>query len=509
MNYKSHRKTSVKQFLFFLVFIIGITLTVSFAGQQQSYVQKAQTPACIATLSAKDQNQIDTTVQGVMSKDSLPAISIAITKDGRLVFAKAYGVADKNTNEPVTTSTRFRIASVTKSFTSAGILKLVETGKINLDQKVFGPGSILGTTYTANPKDPRINTITVRQLLSHTSGVWSSDTGDPLDQNASMNKAQIISSALQTMTLPNAPGSKYDYSNFGYLILGRIIEKVTGQSYEPWMRANVMAPVGITDMQIAGSKLADRASNEVVYYSQLGADPYVGILMDAMGSWIATPTDLARFMVHMDSFTPPADFLTTGSLQMATTPTSLSLTALGNGAGYGLGWYANSSAGSYWHIGALPGTRSEMVRTANGYTFAVVTNSDGQTVGADIENMMFDAVKGITAWPTCDLFFPIPTSVPNNTNVPSEVPPTVEASPTFTTIGDCQSNGNCPPTQPIAPSREPITEPPTNTNPSNAPLPIVNSDNNGGLLGILLQLIGLLFQLLLSGGHGGGHGHHH
>lgn len=354
--------------------------------------------------SAKDLAHIDSVVNGMLTSTSTPAISIAITKGGRLVFAKAYGYADKDAKTPATTASRFRIASISKPFTANAIMELVEANKITLDEKVFGTGSILGTTYTTSPKDSRVNDITVRQLLTHTSGFWTNDGNDPMFQHYEKSQSQLITWALENQMLTTKPGATYAYSNFGFLILGRIIEKVTGQAYDAWMKSHVLAQSGITDMQIAGDTLAARAPNEVVYYSTNG-DPY-GIdvsRMDSHGGWIATPIDLVRLAVHMDGYTPPADLLTASDVTLMATPTAQSIAA---GSRYGFGLLI-TTVDTRWHDGSLPGTRSIMARTSKtaatspDLTWSAIANSRDN--GVDVDGMMWNVVSGVT-FPGYDLF---------------------------------------------------------------------------------------------------------
>jgi CubicO group peptidase (beta-lactamase class C family) len=343
---------------------------------------------------------IDKTVSDLMASSKAPGLSLAISTHGRLVFAKGYGLADQGAGTPVTTSSLFRIASVTKPFTATGILKLFEAHHFKLTDHVFGPGSILGTEFTSHPKDARVNDITLEQVLSHTAGLWPNDANDPMFQNYGMSRAQLITSTLEGRMLASKPGTTYAYSNFGFLVLGRVIEKVTGQSYESWMKANVLSPLGIHDMRIAGSTQGDRAAGEVVYYSSNG-DPYgVDVArMDSHGGWIATPVDLVRFLVHLDGFPGPADILSPNSETLMTTPTAPSIAA---GFPYGFGLAINTAGNNWWHNGSLPGTQSILVRTPGDMVWAAVVNSRDNS--PDIDGMMWKINGEITSWPEIDLF---------------------------------------------------------------------------------------------------------
>ena len=118
-----------------------------------------------------------------------------------------------------------------------------------------------------------------------------------------MNHLELINWALETEPLRWEPGYHYAYSNFGYCLLGRVIEKTTRQKYDQYIVSTLLSPSGISDMQIAGNTLEERAANEVKYYSQVaGQDPYdLNIArMDSHGGWIAAPLDLIRFTASID-----------------------------------------------------------------------------------------------------------------------------------------------------------------------------------------------------------------
>ena len=187
---------------------------------------------------------------------------------------------------------------------------------------------------------------------------------------------EIITWTLDTFPLSGAPGAMFTYSNFGYCLLGRIIEAATGQTYENYVQSTVLARCGISSMQIAGDSLVERAVDEVVYdgsNSTIG-DPY-GIpvrRMDAHGGWIATPTDLLRFMVRMDDFPNPADIVTAASL----------------GA---MGW---GGAVDWGHTGQLGGTEAVISRRNDGICYAVIGNANG----FDPDRLGADMAYAITDW---------------------------------------------------------------------------------------------------------------
>jgi len=185
--------------------------------------------------------------------------------------------------------------------TSVTIFSLVEQGKLHLTDKVFGPSGILGTKYGKPPYKQYITDVTVDHLLTHTAGGWPSDSTDPMMHNLSWDHTKIITETIANMPLVNPPGTHWAYSNFGYCVLGRVIEQVTGQPYASYVQANILAPCGISTMQIAANKESQRAPNEVVYFGQYSEEPYkLNITrMDSNAGWIASSTELVQFLNHV------------------------------------------------------------------------------------------------------------------------------------------------------------------------------------------------------------------
>ena len=174
--------------------------------------------------------ELDSVICTLMRRYDLPAASIALMRDDRIIYTAAYGVTDTLRHTPTTIRTRFRIASLSKPVTMAGILLLAAQGRLSLDDRVFGEGAILGTDYGPVPRGSGKDLITVRNLLEHKSG-WENIPDDPMFSNAGATQRQIIARMLAARPLSAPAGEKYSYSNFGYLVLGRIIEKVSGMPY--------------------------------------------------------------------------------------------------------------------------------------------------------------------------------------------------------------------------------------------------------------------------------------
>lgn len=345
-----------------------------------------------------DRAHIDQKVNAFMQQFSVPGSAIALVKDGRLVFAKGYGTMDKSTGEVPGPNTLFRIASVSKPITAIAMMKQIEAGRYNMVDRVFGAGSLLGTTYGVKPYSDNEKNITLQQLLEHTAGgkTWNnkSDDGtdDPMFQQPSTH-AQLIGWVLDNRDPESMPGTKYDYSNFGYCVLGRIIEKFSRQTYENYVRDNVLGPCGITNMYIGANDLAGRRYNETVYYDA-SSNPYSMQVrrMDAHGGWLASPIDLVKLLVRTDGFTSKPDILSSSSFSTMTKTSD-------QNPGYAKGWQVNGS--NFFHNGSLPGTGSILVRTGGGLSWAFVMNSRWQ---GEADSMIWNIVNGIKNWPVVDLF---------------------------------------------------------------------------------------------------------
>jgi len=343
---------------------------------------------------------MESTAVAFMKKFEVPGFSVAIATSGRLVYAKGFGMADTAANERVTPKHIFRIASLSKPITSTTIFRLIESGKLHLNDKVFGPEAILGNAYGEPPYLEHVADLTVEHLLTHTAGGWQNDGSDPMFSQNRMDHHQLITWTIANQPLTHPPGAHYAYSNFGYCILGRVIEKVTGKSYAEAVQELVLTPCGIKGMAITGNTREDRAPNEVVYFEQNRIEPYRmnARRMDSHGGWLASPADLVRFLVCVDGFPTKPDILNAESIRVMTTSSNAN-------PGYAKGWSVNSHH-NWWHTGSLPGTTTIMVRTSGGFCWAALANTRNMksSMSADLDRLMWDMVGKITTWPDCDLF---------------------------------------------------------------------------------------------------------
>ncbi|NBM17485.1 serine hydrolase [Streptomyces sp. GC420] len=343
-----------------------------------------------------------------MKKFDVPGLSLAIAHQGGLVYAQGFGLADKDTGEKVTPSSLFRIASVSKPITAVAIMRLMGEGRLQLSDAVFGAAGILGTTHGRQPYGAGVESVTIQNLLEHTAGPgWSNERPDPMYEHPELNQEDLISWVLNERPLNNADGvgAEYKYSNFGYCLLGRVIETITGQRYDAYVRQNILAACGVTGMHLAGNTRADRRAGEVTYYDQNGGDPY-GIpvtRMDAHGGWLGNAVDLMRFAVRVDGFGSEPDILNSASIRVMTTPSTAK-----NANGYAKGWHVNSATGTWIHLGMLEGTTAVLARTRHGMCWAALMNtrkSDSGDRGSldkntdvGIDKLMWDIHDQVDVW---------------------------------------------------------------------------------------------------------------
>ncbi|WP_222982478.1 serine hydrolase domain-containing protein [Flagellimonas meishanensis] len=332
-----------------------------------------------------------------IKKYNIPGVSLAIAKSGKLIYAKGYGYANIEKKDTVVTSNLFRIASLSKPMTSVAIMGLVEDGAISIENNVFGDEGILQNEFGTEPYSPWIQKITIKDLLEHTSGGWGNDLEDPMFLTFDFNHDQLISSTLDEIPLKNEPSTNWEYSNFGYCILGRIIEKVTGQDYEVYVK-NKLALLGVKNAYVSNNS-RQKHPNEVEYYSKENLDPYSFNIkrMDSHGGWVMTALDFLKFTVRVDGFSSVDDILKPETIKVMTT-------ASPQNSNYAKGWAVNP-LGNWWHQGGIPGSSSIVIRNQDGYCWVILLNSRVSTreyeesldrLGWDIINQSkFEAEYGL------------------------------------------------------------------------------------------------------------------
>jgi CubicO group peptidase (beta-lactamase class C family) len=367
----------------------------------------------------------DSAMKSFMQARSVTAGQLAVTYKGRLVLARGYSNSTSSLN--VQPTSLFRIASVSKSLTAAAILRLVQDAKLSLSTPIT---SLLDLTPPAGQTaDSRLSNVTMWRLLQHNGGWDRSISGDPnfadrtiataLGVPLELYHADVIR-YMSGRPLDHAPGTTTSYSNFGYLLAGRVIEAVSGLPYATYVKQKLLSPVGITRMA-QGFSIA-KHTGEMPYVSQYTgttvldgsgatvAAPYGTFSMriqDANGGWLASAVDLVRWAKIFDAAGTALNSTSIGRA-FAVPETGVN----SGGWYYGLGWQVRpvttgGTGRNTWHNGSLPGTYSLLVRTYNGMSWAVVFNQRDDPSGLsydDIDPLLWTASRAVTSWPTNDQF---------------------------------------------------------------------------------------------------------
>lgn len=343
----------------------------------------AALPAFAAAPQKPEEDVMRGIAEGFLREHGISGLSVAYGRDGVVEFEQGYGFADADGNEAVTPEHRFRIASISKPITATAVMMSVEKGQLKLSDKVFGPQGILGDMYGRDLPES-VRAITIDHLLTHLSGGWGNDKDDPMFKNPAMKHDEIITWTLANQKQKNKPGEHYAYSNFGYCVLGRVLEKVTKTPYATLVEQQVLAKCGISDMKIAGNTLAERQPKEVMYVTEKpGAAYHMNVArMDSHGGWIATARDLVLFASQLPKLLKPE------SIQTMTTAMS---------ANYARGWSVNKVP-NWWHGGSLPGTSTIMVHTAKGVCWAGLMNGRKEGIGLALDKLMWKMGGVAKAW---------------------------------------------------------------------------------------------------------------
>lgn len=324
-------------------------VVTSESGASQNYLILAQTGI----------KEIDSLIYKFKEEYSIPGISFAISKTNKseIVYKSGIGFAIEEEQIRAQPNHLFRLASVSKQFTSISIMKLIQEGKLTVNSKVFGPDGILKNEFPS--ANAHASKVTIRTLLDHSTG-WSGE--DPMFDGgkfASLTLDQLIDYVLK-MTPTGDPGTKFSYFNMGYGILGKVIEKVSGKKFEVFMK-EVLAEAGITDIHVGGSKKAiisgdseSRRANEAVYYSQGGYNGYNNKMqvIAAAGGVIASPEQMLKLLTYIDGKDNIPDILTPEIRNLMLTKSQ--------GTTYALGWRLGHRLypDSWFHGGNVAGTAS-------------------------------------------------------------------------------------------------------------------------------------------------------
>lgn len=370
-------------------------LTFTFAAQTNNASEPNEFP-CKGETRVQELRWLDEQMKALVRRWGMPGASFAVVKDNRVLMARGYGFADVENRQPVEPEhSLFRIASISKSITALATLKLVEAGKLQLDNKVF---DVLNVEVPATSIDRRLHEVTVRQLMDMTAGWDKERSGDPILQPYIRRAARRLHAPAPadfdtTMRyvlckrLDFQPGSRFAYSNFTYGVLGKLIEHASKQNYESYVREALFTPCGV-QLYRAHTREEDRLPNEVKYYAPLEPParallpgqrkkvpaPYGRAYLEAdlpMIGWLATAPELATLC---DRCLSDDQLINDRTRAQITTPPPC---WHNKRTFFSMGWEVTTDRDgrpTFFKDGTLPGTRAFVQHTADGITWVALFN---------------------------------------------------------------------------------------------------------------------------------------
>ncbi len=395
--------------------------------------------ACTNATAQSLSTQLDELMQNIMHQHGVNGASLSVSKGGRLVYSKGFGYANVDEKTLVSRKSLFRIASVSKPITAVAILHLVDQKRLKLSDR---PYKLLGELHLPpNTKiNPDIYAITIEDLLRHTSGQSFYNTSGRISSPMQPPLSRVIAKQYNathpptfeqvigyaaTQPLMAKPATTYRYSNYGYALLGAVIEKITGQSYESYVKQTILKPMSIHTMALGKTRFTQRLTHEVTYYDLAHAGPVRSVFKDeppapypyagrhqegwgASGAWVASTDDVVKFMNHIDGLKRPAVL----SAQAVSSLTAYQpLTERKRGFWYGLGLRIQQKrTGQHWyHDGSSNiGAATLMVRSVEGVVWCASFNQRlpaGRALYKAFNRDMWKIIKETQSWPHGDLFY--------------------------------------------------------------------------------------------------------
>jgi CubicO group peptidase (beta-lactamase class C family) len=403
-----------------IIFFLGASGAFSrSAGAQLAPVGTQKTAAPTGAV-APGLEELDTRMRDLVEHFGSPGGALAVARNGRLVLARGYGFANIDRKLPVTMESRFLIASISKPIIASAILKLVEGGRLSLDDHPF---VMLGLApLKQDTVDGRIYSITIRDLLLHSGGWDRKLEGDPVNWSMRVSRAMHVPTAITAdqlicymlgQSLDFTPGSKQVYSNLGYIVLGQVIQKVTSRPCMEALRDLVLLPMEMrhTDPDIPDGYLPD----EVTRYKwgtgipMKGGHPPASL---ASGGLVSSAPDLVRLLTALDGSRTGKKFLSEAVMAEMLAKPRMPLKIRSDGSWFGLGWDAVwTSPEGTWYAkgGSLPGTSAWLEHMPDGVDWVMLFNARKESkdqsnpLGHEIRRIR-QALASVRQWPDEDLF---------------------------------------------------------------------------------------------------------
>ncbi len=345
-----------------MVFILLVVSPVFLTTQTKTRAQKLNS-------SAKQTEKVDAFVREKMKANHIPGLSLAVVRDGKIVLAKGYGMANLELAAPATEKTSFAIYSITKTFTGMATMMLVEEGKIALDDPISKHLAGLPAAWS---------NVTVRHLLTHTSGIsdFCESPANPCGQSRDFTQAEVVKFSAD-LPLKFQPGERWEYGNIGYFLLGMLTEKISGKSYEQFLRERIFAPLEMRDTRLENytELIPHRADGYTwkngSYRNALRVSP---TLTFSVAGLVSNVLDLAKY----DAALYTEKLLKKSTLEQMWTKGKLNNgETFDNGLGFGLTPFQNRRR--VGHSGGHTGFSTTITRLIDDkITVIVLTNSDNE-----------------------------------------------------------------------------------------------------------------------------------
>ena len=408
--------------------VMAIVLSVSKAGCSNEVEPEPETPTPLHHLmdnslcEYEETRRFDASINRFMRYWGIRGGSFALMRNDSLLYAKGYGFANTQDSIPCEVRNIFRVASVSKLLTAVAVMHLEETGQLSTQDFVFGEDGILNDSLFLDYRDKKIKKVTVEHLLRHTSG-FSNPHGDAafnmelvaqfLDKPLPLSMDDMVLYATKNR-LRAVPGGRFNYSNLGYIVLSKVIEKVSGIPYETYIKDSILAPIGCYDIHLANNYSDGFRENEVTYYEVKEAEPvpaYDGsdtLVMKSLGGndvhglygaggWVASPVELLKLVSAINKCPVREDFLTPESIDF--------MTPYGKNA-KPAGW-ASSSAKFWLRSGSMSGTSALIKAQKDGYSWVFISNSsswNGPGLARQMNREITQALRKVKKWPETDYF---------------------------------------------------------------------------------------------------------
>ncbi len=316
---------------------------------------------------------VDQVIAVELPASGAPGVAYAVVTDGEVASSGAEGERLAGSGEALTAQTPFVIGSISKSFTALAIMQLVEADEIDLD----APFSDYLTGFADGPAAD----ITVRQLLSHTSGYSTLQGNASHDGSDEIDALERVVDGLVGLTPAYAPEERWEYSNVNYQIAGRMLEVVSGQEYQSYVAEHILEPLGMDDSFVADGETHDEMAigHRPWFFGSLPASARTDRATAPQGGIVATADDLALYLQTM--MNGEDDVLSAEGKALMMRPASPA------SPWYGLGWFIDSAAGTVWHSGATPGieTLATMVPSEGDAVVVFVNRGSGMGFGETVQ----------------------------------------------------------------------------------------------------------------------------